>query len=48
VISRLRKVVCKSEDDVLELPEELPELLADEADKGLGCCTAAGIVGDNP
>jgi hypothetical protein len=44
VIRRFKKVVCKFDEELLELPEELPVLLVAEVDKLAGCCTAAGIV----
>jgi hypothetical protein len=48
VIRRFRKVDCRLDDAVLVLLDVLPELLAVVADKVLGCCTAAGIVGAKP
>ena len=48
MIRRFRKVVCKLDDDVLELLDVLPVLLDDVVANALGCFTAAGIAGVRP
>jgi hypothetical protein len=48
VIRRLRKVVCKLDDDVLVLLEVLPVPLELDAAFVLACCTGAVISGVIP